>query len=455
MTKNGTNGHTAQAVTGLDIHEMMPHSEEAEKAVLGGLLINPDSYFEVSDELHHTHFYSRLNGEIYRAISDLLKAGLVVDFVTVHEMCKSRDVKPAKDTIEGYMADLITAVPNALYTNHYARIVHSLHVRRALIRSAQKVAGMAYDESMAIDAIISQSEQSILQVSNSQLIQGVESVRAVMSGVYDTTMARIENGGQFTGIPSGITPIDAILRGFKRQRLYILAARPGMGKSALSNQIVLNMCRNFGKRGAIFNLEMSSEEVGQRLVASEASLGLTKVEEGNMNQQEAQRFSEAIGRLSDMRLHIDDTPSLTMTQLRAKCRRIQIEHGLDFVVVDYLQLMTGEKAGNNRTQEIGEISRGLKRLAKELDAPVLALAQLSRSLESRPEKRPLLSDLRESGDIENDADCVMFLYRDEYYTKADTMFPNEAELGIAKHRNGPLGIAKFKFFGDVMQFRAL
>lgn len=454
MTYNGTNGHTAKAVTGLDIHEMMPHSDEAERAVLGGLIINPDSYFEISSELHHTHFYSRLNAEIYRGIADLLKSGMVVDFVTVQEICKSRDVKPAKDSLDSYMADLVTAVPNSLYTAHYARIVHSLHIRRALIRSAQKVAGMAYDESLGIDAIISQSEQAVLQVSNSQIIQGVESIQSVMSGVYDTTMARRENGGQFTGIPSGIMPIDAILRGFKRQRLYILAARPGMGKSALSNQFVLAMCQKYGKRGAIFNLEMSSEEVGQRLAASESSVSLTKVEEGDLTDIEAQRFGEAIGRVSALRLHIDDTPSLTMTQLRAKCRRIQIEHGLDFVIVDYLQLMTGEKAGNNRTQEIGEISRGLKRLAKELDCPVIALAQLSRSLENRAEKRPLLSDLRESGDIENDADCVMFLYRDEYYTKEDTMYQNEAELIIAKHRNGKLGTAVFKFFGDVMQFRA-
>lgn len=449
--KNGTNGYAATTQI-TDIHQMMPHSDEAEQAVLGGLLINPDSFFEVADQLHHTQFYSRLNGQIFQAIADLIKGSMVVDAVTVRELCEARSIAPVKMDILAYISELMLAVPNSLYTSHYARIVQALHTRRELIRSAQKVASLAYDESAPLDDVISQSERSILQVSNSQVIRGVESIKSVMAAVFDTTEARMNNGGEFAGIPTGVGSLDAILRGLKRQRLYILAGRPGMGKSLLSNQILLNMCKRYGKRAAIFNLEMSSEEIGQRLASAESGINLTNIEEGNLSSTEVPRFHEAIGRIAEMNLHIDDTPSLNMTQLRAKCRRIQVESGLDFVVVDYLQLMSGEKSGNNRTQEIGEVSRGLKRLAKELDAPVLALAQLSRALEQRSDKRPLLSDLRESGDIENDADCVLFLYRDEYYTKENCMKPGESEIIIAKHRNGRLGTAFAHFRGDVMRF---
>lgn len=437
------------------IHDTLPHSQEAEQAVLGGILVNSDAYYEVSDFLRHDHFYSVLNGEVFRAVGNLLAERMPADMVTLAELLKARQVRPVKDSLEVYLLDLISFVPNSMHTVHYARIVESMAVRRRLIHAGYKVRALASDENMPIDTLIEQSEGAVFGVSDGMTDGRMQSISDGMSELYDQVQARRANGGQFVGVPSGLIDLDKILRGFKPTRLYILAGRPGMGKSMLANEFALNMAGKYGKRGAIFNLEMSRTEVNERFAANRAVINLQQLEEGRLDDDEFERFQHATGATSRLPLHIDDTTNLTPAQLRAKCRRIQAEYGLDFVIIDYLQLMTAEGKHGTREQEIADISRQLKRLAKDLEVPVIALAQLSRSLENRSDKRPALSDLRESGDIENNADCVMFLYRDEYYSKENCERPNQAEVEISKHRNGPTGRANLHFNGALMQFRNL
>jgi replicative DNA helicase len=280
-------------------------------------------------------------------------------------------------------------------------------------------------------------------------------VKQIAGEYLDRIQRLMEQGDDVIGVPTGFTDLDRLLGGLNRSDLLILAARPGMGKTSLQNAIALTAAMRYGKRVAMFNLEMSGEQLVQRMIAAETRIDSQRLRRGQLHEHELPIFMEAIGRLSETRIFIDDTPSITTNQLRTKCRRLYAEHGLDLVIIDYLQLMSAEHSTNNRVMEISEISRGLKGLARELDVPVLAAAQLSRAVEQRQDKHPQLSDLRDSGSIEQDADIVMFIYRDEYYNPDTTERPNIAELTIAKHRNGPTGVIDLYWHSKLATFRNL
>lgn len=448
--QTNTNGHSPK--TAVQILDMaLPHSQEAETAVIGSLLINSDAYYEVSDKLQSGHFHNHFYGEVFRAIGNLLAENMPADAVTISELLSARNIRPVTGSVEDMLIAAMTEVPTAINAAHYARIVVSLAIRRQLIQAGAKVQSLAHDENMPLDDLIAQAETAVLGVSDAAIGDTIIPIADNMTGLFDTINGRRLAGGEFVGIPTGINQLDIILRGVKRQRLYIIAAASGMGKSTLANQIALNMATRAKRRGAIFNLEMSAEEIGIRMIANIARIDTRKVEEGRMSDAEFATFGRATGQLAQAQLFIDDSPALTPGQLRAKCRRIQAEHGLDFVIVDYLQLMTGDNGKyGNRELEVSHISHQLKSIAKQLDVPVIALSQLSRATDARADKRPQLSDLRESGAIGNNADCVMFLYRDEYYTDA-TERPNQAEIIVAKQRNGKTGTALTYFNGEYAQ----
>lgn len=430
MSDNGVNGTAAKV---LDYSNLPPHSDEAEQAVLGGIVIDPQAFYDVSDFLEPSDFYIGKNRIVYEAISDLTRQGVAIDLVTLTELLEMRG-----PTDRSYIIGLLNAVPTSINTRHYGRIVRSHSLRRKLSAAAGHINTLANDEAESIDAIIERSEAALFSVTGKASSKKIETIKSGMLKINELVLERMDGGGQIIGLPTGFVDLDKLLQGMEKDNLYVVAGRPGMGKSLLEGGVSLSLAKH-GKRIARFNLEMPNEQIWMRLLSMESGIPLTRLKKGDLRQVEVPIFMEATGRLSELSMWVDDTAGLNMSQLTAKCRRLHAEHGLDLITIDYLQLMASDKHNyGNRTQEIGQISRGLKRLAKDLHVPVLALSQLSRACEMRADKRPLLSDLRDSGDIEQDSDVVIFIYRDEYYSDT-TMKPNVAELNVAKHRNGPTG----------------
>lgn len=431
----------------------IPYNLQAEEAVLASILIEPEAYYDIADLLTANDFYRATNGRVFKAMADLLREGVALDTLTLVETLRGRKVDLGEPA-ESYLAGLMARVPSSIHIEEHARIVHAAAVRRRLIRVAESIAATAWDESKSIESVLSTSEASLFSVTEEISSVGVQSIKYGMTYLLDLVEMRRQQDIEMVGLPTGFEDLDRLLGGLKRGDLYVLAGRPGMGKSLMETAIRCNVGKA-GQRIAAFNLEMSREQILMRMAAAESGVAFRNIETGRMTTSEYNRFCEAVGRLSEMKMWIDDTPSLTPTQLEARCRRLYAEHGLDLVTVDYLQLMGGDRAANNRTQEVGQISRALKSLAKTLNIPVLALAQLSRAVENRRDKQPTLSDLRESGDIENDADVVMLLYRDEYYYPNDPERPNILEVEVAKHRNGPPGTIDLYFSGRGMTVRDL
>ena len=431
-----------------------PHSIEAEEALLGSLLIDPDALFEVNSFLRPDAFYRTQNRWIYEAILRLSDRREPVDLITLTE--ELRRLEQLEDIGgEAYVINLINMVPTAINAPNYGRLVEAAAIRRKLVSAASAIANLAYDEKEDINVVIDRSEQTLFSISEERTTRDLVPIRQIAGEYLDRIQDLRERGEDFVGIPTGFTELDRLLGGLNKSDLIIVAARPGMGKTSLQNAIALTAANKYGKRIAMFNLEMSGEQLVQRMIAAETRIDSQRLRRGQLAEHEMPIFMEAVGRLSETRIFIDDTPSISPNQLRTKCRRLYAEHGLDLVMIDYLQLMQAERATNNRVQEISEISRGLKGLARELNVPVIAAAQLSRAVEQRQEKRPLLSDLRDSGSIEQDADIVMFIYRDEYYNPDTTERPNIAELNIAKHRNGPTGTIDLYWHGKLATFRNL
>ncbi|MBK6324804.1 MAG: replicative DNA helicase [Chloroflexi bacterium] len=431
-----------------------PHSIEAEEALLGSLLIDPDALFEVNSFLRPDAFYRTQNRWIYEAILRLSDRREPVDLITLTE--ELRRLEQLEDIGgEAYVINLINMVPTAINAPNYGRLVEAAAIRRKLVSAASAIANLAYDEKEDINVVIDRSEQTLFSISEERTTRDLVPIRQIAGEYLDRIQELRERGEDFVGIPTGFTELDRLLGGLNKSDLIIVAARPGMGKTSLQNAIALTAANKYGKRIAMFNLEMSGEQLVQRMIAAETRIDSQRLRRGQLAEHEMPIFMEAVGRLSETRIFIDDTPSISPNQLRTKCRRLYAEHGLDLVMIDYLQLMQAERATNNRVQEISEISRGLKGLARELNVPVIAAAQLSRAVEQRQEKRPLLSDLRDSGSIEQDADIVMFIYRDEYYNPDTTERPNIAELNIAKHRNGPTGTIDLYWHGKLATFRNL
>ncbi|MGB1249408.1 MAG: replicative DNA helicase [Candidatus Promineifilaceae bacterium] len=437
-----------------DINRLPPHNIEAEEAVLGSLLIDPDAIFEVSAFLKPSSFYRETNNWIYDAILHLYDSREPMDFVTLADTLRARGQLEDIGG-EGYLIDLLNAVPTSINAKTYGKLVENAAVRRNMIRAASNIANLAYEEEEEIEMVLDKAEQALFGISEERTTKDLTPIKRVAREFMERMEQLREQGDEIVGIPTGFTDLDRLLGGLNKSDLIIIAARPGMGKTSLINAMALNAARKHNKRVAIFNLEMSADQLLMRMLAAETQIDAQRLRRGHIYDTELPIFYEALGRLSETQIYIDDSPGVTPRQLRTKCRRLYAERGIDLIVLDYLQLMASDRNSNNRVQEISEISRGLKLLARELDVPVVAAAQLSRSVESRQEKRPMLSDLRDSGSIEQDADIVGFIYRDEYYNPETTERPGIAEIVIAKHRNGPVGTIDLFWQQELATFKNL
>ncbi|MFO7663558.1 MAG: replicative DNA helicase [Chloroflexota bacterium] len=431
-----------------------PHSVEAEEAVLGSLIIDPDAIFEISNFLRSDAFYRTQNRWVYEAILGLSERRVPIEVVTLIEELRRRE-HLGEIGGESTVFDLINAVPTSINVEAYARIVEAASIRRKLLLAAGSIAKLAYNEAEDITVVLDRSEHTLFSISQQRTTRDLVPVKEIASTYLERMEQLRERGDEFIGIPTGFVDLDRLLSGLNKSDLVIIAARPGMGKTALQNAIALNAARRYNKRVAMFNLEMSAEQLVQRMIAADTRIDSQRLRRGDLADGEWTVFMEALGRLSEMRIFIDDTPSITPMQLRTKCRRLHAELGIDLIMIDYLQLMQSERPSNNRVQEVSEITRELKGLARELDVPVVAAAQLSRAVEQRQVKKPMLSDLRESGSIEQDADVVMFIYRDDYYNTENSERPNIAEVNVAKHRNGPTGSIDLFWHGKLATFRNL
>ncbi len=430
--------------------KMAPHNVEAEEAVLGSLLIDPEAIFRVSPFLRPDDFYIVKNGWVYDAILGLHERRMPADFVTV---CDELENRNQLEEIGGpaYISALINAVPTAIHVEAYGHIVERTAVRRRLISVASQIASFAYEEEQPVDEVIDRSESALFSISQRRIARDLVPIKQVLADYYDRIAYLYEHRGEPLGVPTGFIDLDRMLGGMQRSDLLIVAARPGVGKTSMLLAMALAAARKYKQKVAIFSLEMSNEQLVQRLVSSETGIDSQRLRLGDLKEDEWPKFVEAAGRLSDTLVFIDDTPGLTAMQLRTKARRIHAEYGLDLIMVDYLQLMSGDFRSENRVQEISYISRSLKGLARELNVPLIAASQLSRAVEQRHDKRPILSDLRESGSIEQDADVVIFIYRDELYNP-DTELKNIADVIIAKHRHGPTGSIQLFFRKHLAQF---
>ncbi len=428
----------------------VPHNIEAEEAVLGSLLIDAEAIFRVSPFLKPDDFYIVKNGWIYDVILNLHERRQPSDFLTV---CDELENREQLEEVGGaaYIASLINSVPTAIHVEAYGHIVERTALRRRLISAASQIASFAYEEEQTIDEVIDRSEATLFSISQRRIARDLVPIKQVLADYYDRIAYLYEHRGEPLGIPTGYIDLDKLLGGLQRSDLIIVAARPGVGKTSMLLAMALTAARKHKQKVAIFSLEMSNEQLVQRLMSSETGIDSQRLRLGDLQESEWPKFVEAAGRLSDAMLFIDDTPSISALQLRTKARRIHAEFGLDLIMVDYLQLMSGEFRGENRVQEISYISRALKGLSRELNVPVVAASQLSRAVEQRHDKRPILSDLRESGSIEQDADVVMFIYRDEMYNP-DTEQKNIADVIVAKHRHGPTGTIQLFFRKHLAQF---
>ncbi len=437
--------------TGPIIDRMPPHSIEAEEAVLGSVLIDPEAIYRVSSFLKGDDFYIVKNQWVWDACMSLHERREPIDFVTITRELATRS---QLDELGGpaYISHLINVVPTAIHAEGYGHIVERTALRRRLLSAASEVAQLAYEESDDIDRTIDAAEQALFGVSQRRVSRDMVPMSEAIRQYFDRIEYLYEHRGEPLGIPTGFVDLDKMLGGLQRSDLLIIAARPGVGKTSLMLNMALNAARRFHQRVAVFSLEMSTEQIVQRLVSSETGIDSQRLRLGDLHDEEWGLFVQATNALGDAAIHLDDTPSISALQLRTKARRLHAEFGLDLIIIDYLQLMTGDNRSENRVQEISYLSRSLKGLARELNVPVLVASQLSRAVEQRSDKRPVLSDLRESGSIEQDADIVMFIYRDDVYDESSDR-KNVAELIIAKHRNGPTGTVELYFQRNLTQFR--
>jgi replicative DNA helicase len=434
----------------------IPANMEAERAVLGSLLIDPDAIIKIANFLRPEDFYRERHGWIYAAVLALHERREPADFVTlIDELERQSQLEEVGGP--AYITELINSTPTAIYVDFYARIVERTAILRRLIGAAGKIAELAYEESQDVDEVVDRAEQIIFGISESRIHRDLTPVRAIIPNVVDRIDFLARNRDTLMGVPTGFTMMDKLLGGFQKSDLIIVAGRPGMGKTSLGISIAQNAAKRYGARVAIFSLEMSNEQMVQRLLSMETGIDSHRLRMGDIHEEEWPILMEAANTLAATYIFIDDTPGSTVMDMRTKSRRLYAEHGLDMILVDYMQLMSGgqsQSRGENRQQEISYISRSLKGLARELNVPVVAISQLSRAVESRSDKRPMLSDLRESGSIEQDADAVLFVYREDYYIE-DTDRQNIADVIVAKHRHGSTGTVSLFFRKELTQFRDL
>ena len=436
-----------------------PHSIEAESSVLGGLLLDNGAWDRVGDALTDGDFYRYEHRLVYAAIGSLINASKPADVITVYEQLQSLG---KAEEIGGlaYLNSLAQYVPSAGNIRRYAEIVRERSILRKLVTASDEIATNAFNpKGRPVAAILDESEQKIFNIGEegSRMKQGFQSMDTLVVSLLDRVQEMADNPNDVTGVPTGFYDLDRMTAGFQAGDLIVLAARPSMGKTALAINIAEHVALHEGLPVAVFSMEMGAAQLAVRIVGSIGRIDQGHLRTGKLTDDEWPRLTEAIEKLRTISLHIDESAGLTSSELRASARRLSRQCGkLGLIVVDYLQLMSGStNDGENRATELGEISRGLKMLAKELQCPVIALSQLNRSVETRPDKRPMMSDLRESGAIEQDADIIMFIYRDEYYTKDACKEPGVAEVIIAKQRNGPTGTVKLAFLKHITKFESL
>ncbi len=428
----------------------VPHSREAEEAVVGAVFINPEVYYDVAQFLSADDFYIHRHKWIWEAFTSLHEQRVPIDLLTVSD---ELDRRGQLGEIGGpaYLTSLVNQVPSSLNAESYGRIVEGYSIRRKMITAANQIASVAYNEQTNVEDVMDEAEKAVFNVSERRLKHDLEPISSVLSEYYDRIDDLAKRPDDIHGVPTGFLDLDKMLTGLQPSDLLIIAGRPGQGKTGFLLSIAKNAGLTHKKHVAIFSLEMSNEQVVQRLIAQETGIDSQRLRTGKLHDTEWPLFTHAIEVFGDTHIYLDDTPAITPLQLRTKCRRLHMEFGIDLVIIDYLQLMGGDTRNDNRVQEVSYISRNLKILARELNVPVLAAAQLSRAVEQRSDKRPVLSDLRESGSLEQDADIVMFIYRPDQYEK-DTVKQNVAEIIVAKHRNGPVGSVELVFRNELAKF---
>jgi len=431
-----------------------PHSIEAEQAVLGGLMLAPEAYDRINDVLVEGDFYRRDHQLIYRAIRELAEKNRPYDAVTLGEWFES--MGRAEQVADGaYLVELASTTPSAANIVAYAEIVRDKAVLRQLIEVGTGIVNNGFQpEGRDSAEILAKAEQEVFAIAEAGARGRADftSVHTALKDAFDVLQDRFNNGGSITGLPTGYTDFDEMTAGLQPTDLLILAARPAMGKTTLALNMAEFAAMKSKKPVAVFSMEMSASQLALRLISSVGRVNATRLRTGQLEDEDWSRVTSAIRLLKEAKIFIDDTPALSPDVLRSKARRLKREHGLGLIVIDYLQLMAVPGNSENRATEISEISRSLKALAKELEVPVIALSQLNRSLETRTDKRPVMADLRESGAIEQDADVIVFIYRDEYYNKENSPDKGLAEVIIGKQRNGPTGSIKLKFFGEYTRF---
>ena len=436
------------------LKRILPHSIEAEQSVIGSMIMDREAIVVASELISGEDFYNRQYGILFETMVELNEEGNPVDLVTLQNRLKEKDVPPEVSSLE-FVRELITAVPTSANIKYYANIVAEKATLRKLIRLNEEIANTCYAGKESLEFILEDTEKRVFQLVQKRNTGDFVPIRQVVMNAMDKIETAAKNKGSVTGIPTGFTDLDYRTAGMQPSDLVLIAARPSMGKTAFVLNIAQHVAFKKNKAVAIFSLEMSKEQLVNRMFSLESSVDAQKLRTGQLNDQEWERLIESAGVIGRSNLIIDDTPGISISELRSKCRKFKLEHGLSMIIIDYLQLMSGSGRSDSRQQEISDISRSLKSVARELNVPVLALSQLSRAVEQKdPDHRPMLSDLREPGAIEQDADVVMFIYRDDYYNH-DTDKKGVSEIIIAKQRNGPIGTVELAWLPEYTKFANL
>lgn len=430
---------------------IMPNNQEAEQSVIGSMMLDKNAIAMVLEALKSEDFYREGHKIIFQAIQELFRRDVPIDLVTLADHLKSVEKLEQVGGVS-YITELAQSVPTTLNLKSYVNIVSEKALLRRLIRASTEIMEDSYTKQDEVDAVLEGAEKRIFNIAEQKSSGGFESISTVLERGFLEIERIFNNKGATTGISSPFPELDQKTSGFQKGDMILVAARPSMGKTTFALNLAEHAALRGGKSIAIFSLEMSREQLAYKLLCSEAHVDMSKLRSGMLDDRDWENIARASGPLSQAKIFIDDTAGISVTEMRSKCRRLKLEHGIDMILVDYLQLMSG--SGENRQQEVSEISRSIKALAKEMSCPVIALSQLSRAPEQRSDHRPMLSDLRESGSIEQDADLVMFLYRDEYYDP-ETEEKNIAELIISKQRNGPVGTVKLAWLGQYSKFARL
>ena len=432
------------------IKRILPHSPEAEQSVIGSMIMSRDAIVEASEIITGADFYQQQYGIVFEAMIELHDEGKAVDLITLQERLKEKDLPPEISSME-FVRDLLSAVPTSANVKYYAEIVAEKSMLRKLIKTTEEITNDCYLGKEKTQDILEVTEKKIFDLVQNRGSEEFVPIRQVVLNAIEKIEKASRSQGSVTGIPTGFIDLDYKMSGFQPSDLILVAARPSMGKTAFVLNIAQYMAFHNDVTAAIFSLEMSKEQLVNRLLALESKVDSQNIRTGNLEDEEWAKLIEGANIIGKSNLIIDDKPGISISELRSKCRKYKMEHNLGVIFIDYLQLMTGSGRSESRQQEISEISRSLKALARELNVPVVALSQLSRAVEQRPDHRPMLSDLRESGAIEQDADVVMFIYRDDYYNK-DSENKNIAEIIIAKQRNGPIGTVNLVWLPNYTKF---